>query len=261
MEKFFLPLTRDPQIRISCSYFLPPERPCPRETLIVFLNGVDNPKELWSQTIAALLKPRRRPNSTPILTYDRPGQGATIGRNADAPGRPKDHGRDCLDAAYDLRDMIEKVGAMRLGIKATDIDSLGIVFVAASIGVAIARLYAAEYPKTVTAYLFMDSTLSNSDAVSSYPDPRAPDFAESDLPHGITAADLELARQAMRLYYHPEALNKEGLWRGNLPELLPYSDSPLLVGPGPKTPYLTVMQHDMEVIAVQWKKVRFQDTP
>ncbi|KAG4421183.1 hypothetical protein IFR04_005703 [Cadophora malorum] len=255
MEKFFVPLQRDPQIRISCSFFPPPERPSPRDTLIVFLNGIDHPKSSWCPTIDALLKPRRRPYSTPFLAYDRPGQGTTIGKNQDNPGRPQGHARDCLDAAHDLRELIEYVGKTRLGIGREDIDSLGIVFVASSIGVAIARLYAAEHPRTATGYLFLDSTLASSDTISIYPDPHAPGFREEDLVNGITAHDLEIGRSRLGRVYSPESANKEGLWRGNLPELLPYSDGPQLVGPGPRTPYVTVIQHDPVVNIRQWTKL------
>ncbi|KAG4442406.1 hypothetical protein IFR05_002108 [Cadophora sp. M221] len=255
MEKFFVPLNRDPQIRIACSFFPPPERPSPRDTLIVFLNGLDSPKSHWCPAIDSLLKPRRRPYSTPFLAYDRPGQATTIGRNQDVPGRPQGHGRDCLEAARDLRELIEKVGETRLGIRREDIDNLGIVFVAASIGVAIARLYAAEHPRTVTGYLFLDSTLANSDSISVYPDPQAPGFREEELLNGVTSQDLNTARNKLGVVYHPDSPNKEGLWRGNLPDLLPYSDAPQLVGPGPRTPYVTVIQHDPTVNARQWVKL------
>lgn len=166
------------------------------------------------------------------------------------------HGRDCLDATYDLREVIEKVGSTRLGVDKKNIDTLGIVLVAASIGVAIARIYMAEYPETVTACLFMDSTIANSDTVSIFPDPYAPGFQELELPGGITAALLEEARKGIGRVFHHEALNKEGLWRGTLPDLLPYSDEPQLVGPGPRAPYLTVIQHDPVVFTEQWGKVK-----
>ncbi|KAL2064329.1 hypothetical protein VTL71DRAFT_4823 [Oculimacula yallundae] len=255
MQKFFVPLNRDPQIRIACSFFPPPERSSPRDTLIVFLNGIDSTRSHWCPTIDSLLKPRRRPYSTPFLAYDRPGQGTTIGRNQDVVGRPQGHGRDCLEAAHDLRELIEKIGESRLGINREDIDNLGIVFVAASIGVTISRLYAAEYSRTVTGFLFLDPALANSHIVSVYPDPYALDFRSEDLLGGITVQDLDAARKRLGRVYHPDVVNNEGLWTGNLPDLLPFCDAPLLLGPGPGTPYVTVVQHDPAVNARQLVKL------
>ncbi|CZT07260.1 hypothetical protein WAI453_012968 [Rhynchosporium graminicola] len=255
MEKFLVSLDRDPRIRLACSFFSPPERSSPRDTLIVFLNGIDSSKSQWSPAIDSLLKPRRRPYSTPFLAYDRPGQGNTLSRNEDVTARLQGHGRDCLEAAHDLRELIKKVGKSRLGIDRDNIDSLGIVLVAASIGVAIARLYAAEYPETVTGCLFLNSVLASSNIVSVFPDPDAPDFRPEDLTNGITPQDLEIGRKRLGRVYHLDAPNTEGLWRGNLGILLPFSDAPPLLGPGPRTPYITVVQHDPVVNTRQMNKL------
>jgi pimeloyl-ACP methyl ester carboxylesterase len=117
-----------------------------------------------------------------MLLYDRVGQATSIGRNLDAPGRPKGHGRDCLDAAHDLREVITHVGETRLGISRREIDNLEIILVASSMSCAIARLYATEYPRTVTALLLLDSTLANSDTVCVFPDPESAEFCPANLP-------------------------------------------------------------------------------
>jgi pimeloyl-ACP methyl ester carboxylesterase len=145
---------------------------------------------------------------------------------------------------------------MRLGIHKSAIDEVRIIFVASSIGCAIARLYASEYPRTVSALLLLDSIIANSDAVSLLPDPQSPGFSEGGLPEGITVELLYDARQKVGRYYHPNTPNKEGLWWGNLPTLLPHSDTPQLRGPNTRTPYVTVMEHDRDVWCAEAEKVR-----
>lgn len=187
--------------------------------------------------------------------YDRVGQTASIGRNQDVPGRPRGHGRDCLDAAHDLREVITSVGDKHLGISYGQIDNLRIILVACSISCAIARLYATEFPKTVVGLVLVDSTLANSDTVSLFPDPASPDFSPASLPAGVTPELCADSGKKIFPVYGSESKNPEGLWRGTLPGLLPYSDSPKLQGPEPGTPYVTVIEHDPEIFPLQVEQV------
>jgi hypothetical protein len=223
---------------------------------VVCLGGIDNPQSIWEQTITHFLNSIGSPTPPPILTYDRPGIEKFNRTKPAVSERTKGQGRDCLDAAHDLRDVISQVAKLRLGANESDIDNLRIVFVAFSVGVAIARLYCAQYPKTVSGLLILDSTIANLDTDDMLPDPRAPEFVQSDLPAGITVEVLEEARKIFARVYGIHALNREGLYRGNVPSLLPHSDSPKLQGPGPRTPYVTVVVHDTLTAASQAKKVR-----
>jgi len=183
--------------------------------------------------------------------YDRIGQPTSIGRNEDIPGRPGGHGRDCLDAAHDLRDAIISVAEKHLGISPEKVNTLRIITVASSVSCAIARLYATEYPKTVMAMVLLDSTLANSDTVSVFPDPDSPDFSSENLPAGVTTELCADSRKKIFPVYGSESKNPEGLWRGTLPDLLPHADSPKIQGSDPGTPYVTVIQHDPEIFPPQ----------
>ncbi|KAE8454180.1 hypothetical protein EG329_005105 [Mollisiaceae sp. DMI_Dod_QoI] len=259
MEKFFVPLTRDNSIQLSCTMVTSLGRSLPRETLIVYVTGIDNPGAIWFPTVHALLDLDTSENLPPMLIYDRVGQGNSIGKNADVPGRPKRHGRDCLEAAHDIRDVVTQIG-QRLGIRPKDIDDLRIFFVASSIGAAICRLYAGSYPKTVSALIIIDSTLANFDTVSIFPDSQAPGFEERSLPSGITSQLCQDARRIIGAHYKSTSPNKEGLWRGNLPALLPHSDEPKIVGPSVRTPYITVIEHDRQkFVSDYWKLAKLPE--
>jgi pimeloyl-ACP methyl ester carboxylesterase len=147
-------------------------------------------------------------NLPPILTYDRVGQGTTIGRNADVPGRPQGYGGDCLDAAHGIRELVVNIATTRFGIPPANVNDLHIIFVASSMGCAIARLYADAYPRTVVALLLMDSTIANSDTVSLFPNPEAPGFSAEKLPPGVTPEMCTLTRKIIRRVYHTESPNK-----------------------------------------------------
>ncbi len=194
-----------------------------------------------------------------MLTYDRPGCGTTTDRNPDIeiPERPRAHSRDILDAAHDLRDLITSIGKLKLGIPETEIGKLRIVFVASSIGVAIARLYAAEYPKTVSGLLILDSTMANSDNISMIPDPDAPDFDEKSLLQGATESMCREARNRIGKVYHIKGPTREGLWRGTISTLLPHADRPLLHGPVEESPYVTIVEHDRELFVKIMNEVCF----
>ena len=256
MEKFFIQLKRDPTVRLSCTYFGEAKRFSPKDTLIVFINGIDSPQSLFHPVIKILSKIHRAPSLPPMLTYDRPGQGLST-RNQDiVQGRPNGHGRGCLDAAHDLKDLITQVAGSHLGVLNGDINNVRIVLVGDSVGCAIARLYAQEYQRTVIGLLLLDSSIANSDIVSIFPDPKSPGFLEKDLPRGVTAELCEDARKKFRLW-DPNSPSREGLWRGNLPDLLPLADAPKLEGPRLGTPCVTVVKHDPEVLIGQVCQVRY----
>jgi hypothetical protein len=104
--------------------------------------------------------------------------------------------------------------------------------------------------------LILDSPIANSDTDDLLPNPRAPGFRESNLPDGITVEVFEESRKRSVRIFGIKALNREGLWRGNLPSLLPHFDFPKLQGLGLRTPYLTVVEHDRVISASEGKKVR-----
>ena len=255
MDHLFIPQNRQPPVRLSCTFIPCTSRPAPANTLTIFLSGLDNPQKWWFPTISCLSDLQGL--TTPMLTYDRPGCGTTIDRNPDVeiPGRPRGHGRDLLDAAHDLRELVLAIGKLKLGIEEKDIGKLKIVFVANSLGVAIARLYAAEYPKTVSGYLILDSAIANSDTISIFPDPDAPSFDEGKLPPGITASMCRNARKKIGKVYYMGGPTKEGLWRGTIDSLLPYADRPVLEGPTEDAPYVTVVEHDMDLFPKMVEKV------
>jgi len=102
MEKFFVQLEREPPVRLSCTFVEESTLASSRDTIIVYLNGIDNPQTMWYPTVAGVQTRRGTKSLPPMLMYDRPGQGETTDRNPDGPGRPKGHGHECLSAAHDL---------------------------------------------------------------------------------------------------------------------------------------------------------------
>lgn len=208
----------------------------PKKTLLVFLNGLDHHKEMWLPTIKALQEQQDNHNLPAMLLYDRPGQGKSTERCPDpkVPGRPTGHSRDCADAASDLHALLTVIAASKFHNAA--LEDLQLVIVAASVSVAIARLYAQTH--AISALLSVDSHAANSDIVSIFPDPED----AGTLPKGVTAATWLAARRGYR-FYHPSFSSREGLWRGNLPVLLPLAGGPMLLG----EPWAMVLEHDGEV--------------
>jgi pimeloyl-ACP methyl ester carboxylesterase len=131
-----------------------------------------------------------------------------------------------------------------------------ILFVASSIGCAIARLYAQEYPGSVAGMVLLDSIIANSDFVSIFPDPDAAEFNQALIPETITPETLRATRARVRAIFHPvdgQGGKAEGFSRANLSSLLPQSDGPVLLGRGNKGkgngPFVTVVGHDFEAFA------------
>ncbi|KAH6839407.1 Alpha/beta hydrolase fold-1 [Chaetomium sp. MPI-CAGE-AT-0009] len=219
------------------------------DTLVVFLNGLVLPCAGWSETIEHLSKLRSDSNRpTPaLLCYDRYGQGKSDPDPSDIPDSP--YGHDARAAIADLHQLLIQVSQDELHRR---IEDLRIILVCNSIGCAFARLYAAEHPGHVEAYLFLDSMMANTDFVSVFPDPAEPDFDESRLPEGVTTGGLRHARDKFREFFHPTVPNSEHLDRRNLRELLPHASKPALPDTiGGKPPLLTVVGHDWDEFADQ----------
>ncbi|RDW92937.1 alpha/beta fold hydrolase [Aspergillus mulundensis] len=217
-----------------------------KTTLLVFLNGLGLPQAAWFPVIAGL-KERTDIDLPAILTYDRYGQGASIDRD---PENPEAH--DCTAVIKDLHQLITQITAEKLNIE--DVDSVTLVFVANSIGCALARLYAQTYPGTVAGLLLLDSVLANSDFVSIFPDPDSASFDAASLPATITPEILRTTRARVRAIFHPvegAGGKAEGLSRANLPSLLPDNNGPALQGPNGKGPFVTVVGHDFDTFAAE----------
>lgn len=237
-----------------------------KPALLVFLNGLGLPQVSWFPTITQLKELRREKNIPAILTYDRFGQGQTTDRDPSDEGAADPmHGHDCLSVVHDLHQLITQIIAEKnlLGVSNNTETSNSmplLVLVANSIGCALARLYAQEYPGTVAGLLLLDSVLANSDFVSVFPDPDADDFDPATLPPGLPSQALRATREGARRIFHPDVGSKEGLSRKNLRTLLPASDAPVLQGPPGGSgsgggPFVTVVGHDFEAFAEESAKM------
>ncbi|KAI0392556.1 Alpha/Beta hydrolase protein [Xylariaceae sp. FL0594] len=242
-------LDTKPTARLECSQVQAEGDSGYADVLVVFLNGLVAPQGPWLPVIALILRHLGASASKPqMLAYDRFGQGRTIDRDPSdqEEGKEEGYGHDILDIVRDLRQLISQVTRER-GSRSPK----RIVFVANSIGCAIARLYAQEYPGTVAGMLLLDTILANSDFVSVFPDPDGPDFDAGSLPEGVTSADLRETRAKCRAIFHPSVKNAEGLDRRSLPTLLPEADRPSLEykGFGGRAPFVTVVGHDPDHFA------------
>ncbi|RAL08220.1 uncharacterized protein BO97DRAFT_461692 [Aspergillus homomorphus CBS 101889] len=163
-------------------------------------------------------------------------------------------GHNTLSAVRDLHQLLTQIAASDLHI--SDLDHLPLILVSNSIGDALARLYAQEYPGTVAGLLFLDSVLANSDFVSIYPNPDAAGFDTTDLADGVTVDGLRAPRAFMQRVFHPSNGSREGLSRRNLAQLLPESDKPKLRGPGAaRGPWVTVVGHEFEAFEAEFARM------
>jgi len=262
----FITLSSKPTAKLSYS-FIPATGPSALHPLVVFLNGLGLPASSWIPTITSLARMTPHP---PMLSYDRYGQGLSTDRDPlDAKSGDPEHGHDCMDVVRDLKQLIfqicnEKDLKTSSGSdNSSELVEPPIFFVTNSLGGAVARLYADQYPSTISAILFLDSIIANSDFVSIYPDPDAPGFAEKylPLPEGVTRERLRETRLKYGKVFHPVTgiMGKaEGLSRMNLAELLPYSDRPILLfEKDGKGPWVTAVGHGFNTFAEEGKKVCF----
>ncbi|RSL57818.1 hypothetical protein CEP51_014179 [Fusarium floridanum] len=242
----FIRLERKPTARLCYSFNPATTSTATKPTLVVFVNGLGLPQAGWALTIDKLRE--FSPHNLPaLLTYDRFGQGQSVDRDpADEGAADPSHAHDCMSAVRDMRQLIIQIAKDKMNIG--EPDTLRIVFVGNSVGCSLIRLYAHEYSGTVSGILFLDSTLTDTDFVSIFPDPDAESFDPS-LPSGVTAENLRDAREKIRQRFHPDIGSKEGLSRRNLFQLLPHADSPPLYNAGDDAPYVTVLGHDFEFFA------------
>lgn len=188
-----------------------------------------------------------------LLAYDRFGQGKS---DADPVDKGKEDGRthDLNDVVHDLYEFLEQFYKERgIANASSQVDSVQLIFVCNSIGCPIARLFAQEHLATVSAFLFLDSMMTDTDFVSLFPDPDAADFDQDSLPSGVTVDDIRTARQIYSQFFHPSVPNRERLDRSNVSQLLPYSYAPKLAGPRGRGPLLTVVGHDWDFFAAENK--------
>ncbi|MCJ1469244.1 hypothetical protein MMC07_007877 [Pseudocyphellaria aurata] len=222
------------------------------DQLVIFLNGLIADKASWLAVMAGIIRTRKATTGFPsMLAYDRYGQGLTEDRDPQDRGREKGHGHDVEDAVTDLHQLVTQVVHERLRGSS---EQLRICLVANSIGCAIARLYAQKYPGEVAALLLLDSIMANSN-FDFWPDPDAEGFDANQLPDDVTVELLREQRARFAAMFSPNTANREGLSRRNLAELLPYSDSPKIIGPDGKGPWVTVVGHDFEHFASESLKV------
>lgn len=248
----FIRLATKPTAQIS--YNFQPSVSTAKPALLVFLNGLGLPQVTWLQTISQLKALRDNANMPAILTYDRFGQGQTTDRDPkDEGAADPTHGHDCLEVVHDLHQLISQIIVEKMGV--SDSNNVTLILVANSIGCALARLYAQEYPGTVAGLLLLDSVLANSDFVSIFPDPDAQGYDAASPPTGVTTEALRESREGVRRIFHPDVGSKEGLSRKNLAQLLPASDAPVLQGPDGHGPYVTVVGHDFEAFAEESAKM------
>ncbi|KAK0703858.1 Alpha/beta hydrolase fold-1 [Lasiosphaeria miniovina] len=252
MESHSVSLKHKPGAALRVSTYFPGGAQGPlSNALVVFLNGLGLPRAAWSDAVGRLLELRKVAGQpTPALfCYDRYGQGESEPDPTDPPGTP--YGHDARAVIADLHELLNHVADNELR---TPLAETRLVFVCNSIGCALARLYAAEHPGRVEAFLFLDPMVANSDFVSLIPDPDAPGFDSSRLPAHVSVDDLRYARAMVAKTFLPTVPNGERFDRRRLADLLPGADKPILPdGPGGKTPRLVVAGHDWDEFAEQCK--------
>ncbi|KAI0518274.1 Alpha/Beta hydrolase protein [Xylaria bambusicola] len=247
-------LSTKPTASLECSQVQSVGQSGCSDILVVFLNGLIAPQSFWLPVIALMLRRLNTADSSPagatsrpqMLAYDRYGQGRTIDRDPgdSDEGKEEGYGHDTLDVVRDLHQLISQI------TQKTDNQPKRIMFVANSIGCAIARLYAQQYPNTVAGMLLLDSVMANSDFVSIFPNPSNPDFDPGSLPQDVTPEMLFETRKKFREVFHPSVKNPEGLDRRNLAILLPDADRPFLDhGFAGKPLFVTVVGHDPDWFA------------
>jgi pimeloyl-ACP methyl ester carboxylesterase len=248
----FLHIPSKPSSPISFTYFpsIPRSSTSSPTHLIIFLNGLGLPAISWLPCISILHNTLR--SCPPILTYDRFGQGLTTSRDPidGIPG--KENGHDFLDVISDLHEIILTIALSKLGLNKEEVESgkLRFLFVGASIGANIVRLYTQYHSRVVAGLVLLDSNIANVNYSDIWPNPDAPGFD----PTTVVSEDctLEMYREhrtKLCSMFDLNVKNSEGLNRANSPALLPLADGPKLVGVDGRGPWLTVAGHDPETFA------------
>ncbi|KAF7874391.1 uncharacterized protein EAF02_008368 [Botrytis sinoallii] len=246
----FLTIPSKPQAPISYTFFprasystLSESNVTLHHTLVVFVNGLGLPASSWESCISVLRSHVKE--APPLLTFDRYGQGLTTARDPLDDGNG--YGHDFMDAANDLHEIILVVASKELGLEKTDAENgrLSVIFVAASVGVPIARLYVQSHPFICAALIALDSNIANINFSDFLPDPLSPTFD----PSTVLAPDCSLsryieARTRLTNVFDLSVPNSESMDRRPGPRLLPCDDKPKLIGTNGKGPWLTVVGHD-----------------
>lgn len=237
-------LPSKPQAQIAYDISGPDGADSQSSTLVVFINGLGLPAASWKPVIS-MIQASDGPNKPQMLTYDRFGQGATTARDPldEQPGKTPGYGHDFVDATKDLYELLQAVAPP--GSKPRRL-----VFVAASIGVHLARLYAQHYPEHLAGLLILDSNIGNKELSDLWPDAQAPGFD----PKEVVADDCTLeqyleASARLPKIFNSDVKSPEGLDRRNVKDLLPEPGAPKLIGPDGKGLWLTVICHDPEAFA------------
>lgn len=216
--------------------------------LIVFLNGLMTDKSTWLPVMASIIRKYGDDGYPSLFAYDRYGQGLTEDRDPQDQGREKGRGHDIGDVVRDLHQLITQIDKEKSESRSRW--QLHVIFVANSIGCAIARLYAQWYPGFVEGLLLLDPMMANS-KFDWWPDPDSGNFNPGELPEDVTIDVLREQRTKFATIFAPDVVNKEGLDRRNLADMLPHSNQPWLQGPGGHGPVITVVEHDPERFATE----------
>ncbi len=179
-----------------------------------------------------------------ILTYDRYGQDLTTARDPLDTQKPLGH--DFVDVANDLHEIISTIATSKLGLQESDLEeeSLHLVFIGASIGAPIVRLYVQYHPGNTAGIILLDSNICV-DYSAVWSDPNAPDFdPELVVSDDCTLEQYWVERAKISKMFDLKVKNPEGLDRSNSAVLLPHADAAKLVGVGGKGPELIVVGHD-----------------
>ncbi|KAL8969474.1 MAG: hypothetical protein Q9197_004324 [Variospora fuerteventurae] len=244
-------LNTKPTASIQCTFAQGSASQKGRSVLVVFLNGLMADKSTWLPVMAGIIRGNQDGGYPSLLAYDRFGQGLTDDRDPQDQGREPGYGHDVLDVAQDLHQIITQISEDKMK---TTPERVPLIFVANSIGCVIARLYADSYPGSVAALLLLDSMMANSN-FDWWPDPDSSDFNAEELPADVDIEILREQRAKFAAIFAPDVVNKEGLDRRNVAELLPHSDRPRLCGPGNRRPLITVVEHDPDRFASESLKV------
>ena len=213
--------------------------------LVVFLNGLMSTKSAWLSVMGGIIRKRAVfPGFPSMLAYDRYGSGLSEDPDPQDLGREKGYGHDVADTVRDLHEIISLIASEHMAAIQSQFQ---LVLVGNSIGCAIARLYAQTYPGIVAGLLLLDSIMANSD-FDWWPNPEAEGFDASQLPDDVTLDVLKEQRAKYAAIFRPDMINKEGLDRRNLAQLMPHSDTPKLRGPE-MGPFVTVVGHDFDTFA------------
>ncbi|KAK4232193.1 Alpha/Beta hydrolase protein [Podospora fimiseda] len=241
MENHTILLPNKPSTPLTYSLYTPPPSSPLSSHLLLFLNGLILPRSSWSPTISHLFSSHPPLHLPTILTYDRYGQGDS------SPVPPSSSPSTAKTIITDLHNLLSLLS----------LQTHNLIIIASSIGCPLARLYCTcttytPPPPKLSALVFLDSMMANTDFVSIFPNPDSPNFDPDTLPENISPNDLRHARAMFGQYFHPTVPNSEGFDRSNLAELLPYADKPLLPYDSKgNRPHLIVVGHDPDEFAEQ----------